>query len=320
MQTLLDPQETPVAQEDAPPPPPSAPPADKTDYPFRHAGWRHARETIRTAFNRLMLPWHRVEAWDDCGRGHWLMKHKTAPNRYKLVPSACHDRLCIPCQRSRSHRITDNLKTRLTERPYRMLTLTLRSSSAPLNDQVTRLLRSFRNLRNTSLWKDRVEGGAAFLEVTKNADTGMWHPHLHCILEGRYYLKESIKAAWLAATGDSHVIDIRLVKSRERVIHYVTKYVTKHTDTQIVADPEALDELILALRGRRLLITFGTWHKWRLLQDPDEKHWDLICHLNVLLLGMAHDDEIGQDLLRHIEGIDDWKKGCEFEYVRAPPP
>jgi hypothetical protein len=57
-----------------------------------------------------------------------------------------------------------------------------------------------------------VAGGIAVEEVTRNARTGEWHPHLHLVIDSALpeaVLQGKLAELWAAVTGDSHIIDGR---------------------------------------------------------------------------------------------------------------
>ena len=78
---------------------------------FRHSGWEPIRRRIRHAMFSTEQTAARITAFDDCGKGAWLMVDQNDPNRYKLQASYCHDRLCTPCANARSAVIRDCLKS-----------------------------------------------------------------------------------------------------------------------------------------------------------------------------------------------------------------
>lgn len=286
----LDPQETPVESKTCSTFAVETPPSDPLRDVFRHSGWKHQRRQIYEALLRAALFPDRAQRFAACGSEFWILRHKTDSTRFKIVPDLCRDRFCVPCSAARQATIRHNLDTHLLAQPYRLLTLTIRSDGQPLSELLDRLYASFRRLRQRAIWKDRVRGGVAFLEITYNPDGGGWHPHLHCILEGLYIPRPELTKQWLSCTGDSHNLDLKLIRSRHGVLNYVTKYSMKPLPASIVGNPDALDEAIDTLSGRRLIVTFGTWRSWKLLDDASVKDWDLYCHANCLAVLLDPDD------------------------------
>jgi len=157
----------------------------------------------------------------------------------------------------------------------------LKHQAMPLAQMISRLYTCFINFRNLKEFKLNVEGGAAFCEITLD-EHGRWHPHLHCVIEGSYWMQQRISDAWLQVTGDSPVVDIRSIDGAAQVARYVSKYATKPIHASVFNDTDKLDEAILALRGRRLCLTFGTWRGLNLhpKREPEEG-WLLLGRLEV---------------------------------------
>lgn len=262
----------------------------------------------------------RLRRFATCGDSFWILRNKTDPTRFRLALSLCHDRYCPSCQSARAARIRANIEDHLQPHPYRLVTLTLRSSSDDLTNQVTRLYASFTLLRRHKSWRTHVTGGVAFLEVTYNHDRHTWHPHLHIVCEGKYYPHASLKADWLAVTGDSDVVDIRLIRDAKIIARYVVSYTTKPCNLHPVHDPDLFIEYIRATTARRTIIPFGTWTKYRLLRPPADPEWALY----------RHENDLRSKLGRHTP-LDDWLLACvliarldptarEFTYDPHAPP
>lgn len=249
---------------------------------FRHSCWSSDRLLIFSAFRELNIRFNRVESFRTCGSGSWILRSKHDPEKFRIVPDYCHDRWCVPCSRLRQLTIRRNLSERLGDHPHRFLTLTIRHGSEPLSFLIDKLYAGFRRLRQRALWKDNVVGGASFLELTYNSDRGSWHPHLHCVLEGSYLHRPALVKLWESCTGGSTGVHIRLIRHREHIIDYVSKYVTKPLSSKALRSPGLALEAISCLKNRRMLITFGTWRAWKLTRPPENDEWNLYCHENAL--------------------------------------
>jgi hypothetical protein len=201
---------------------------------------------------------------------------------HKIVAGGCHDRLCTPCQGKRANLIAANLRTHLADHPYRLVTLTLAATDIPLREQLTRLYMCFKKLRAARFWRDRVAGGAAFLEITLNEGTQRWHPHLHLITEGKYIPQQQLSATWQQITGDSKVVDVRMISNKAAAATYVTKYVTKAHQHSLVRNRNAFADLITAIRSRKLVMPFGTWRSWHLTAPPTDSGWEVLGRLDEL--------------------------------------
>lgn len=285
---------------------------------FHHNGWRHARREIYEAMIRLWLPPARIGAFAHCRSDWWVLRDKHDDTHFKVVLAACHDRWCIPCQRQRAATIRRNLHRHLHNRRYRFLTLTLKHTARPLAEQIDKLFRSFKALRKTGLWRDRVDGGAAFFELKLSKTDGLWHPHLHVVLDGLYIPQYHLACHWLQLTGDSNIVDIRPAGDTARVLRYVTKYVMKAYTPAIVRNADRLDEAITALNARRTLITFGTWRRWRLLEQPHDGDWEVYDTLISLVRWPNNGGTHRQDVLAAVR--DNWHTNQLDFHVNARPP
>lgn len=287
---------------------------------FRHRSWHNRRVRVATALATADVHRHRYQSFIACGCQAWVLRSASNPIDFKVVPDFCHDRWCVPCSNGRATRITANLLERLQDRQTRFITLTLTADNRPLQDRVDRLLVAFGKLRRRNFWKDRVVGGAAFLEITRGERHTHWHPHLHMVVEGSYIAKETLALAWLQITGDSYIVKIKLVRDQRIVGRYVTKYASKPLDAKIHREPDALVEAIKALRGRKLLYAFGTWSRWQLLKLPTNDAWTLFGHINELLYREMNGDELAHLVLLLLQHSPDVFDGHVFQLDLQPEP
>lgn len=267
---------------------------------FRHSGWQPTRDRIRLALAATGAGRNRLERWDDCGGHPWLARSETDPELYRVQADHCHDRFCQPCASSRSRTIAANLAEKMARRKHRLITLTLRSATEPLLDLLDLLYKSFAKLRRTRLWKQRIRGGAAFLEVKFNAALERWHPHLHIIAEGQYIQQQELSKLWLAITRTSYIIDVRLIRNTDEAIGYVAKYASKPLSKSFARDHRRLCEAMVALAGRRLCLTFGTWRRWKLLHNPDSGPWTYIASLREIVREATAGSTYHLELLQHV--------------------
>lgn len=150
-----------------------------------------------------------------------------------------------------------------------------------------------------------MKGGVYAIEITYNREQKTWHPHIHCLYDAPGHLpasrnnflrfKRRIEFDWLCLTGgksegwrsgdfdfwyresfahkagdtwnrnNRRVCDVRPVRDRKRAAFEVLKYITKASHFADV--PEAIEQLLPAVRGVRMLQTFGTWYGAK-LDDP----------------------------------------------------
>lgn len=250
---------------------------------FRHSGWKGDRRRVYNALRRTGQPVNRRFDFANCGRYAYVYQSVDEPDVYTIRGSTCHDRFCLPCGKERSRIIAHNVLDKLEHEQGRFLTLTLKSSTEPLADLLTKLTTNFAALRRTNLWKNKVTGGVAFLEVKWVEKTQRWHPHLHCLLQGRYIPRNNLSKTWHKVTGTSYIVDIRLASDNAYVTHYITKYASKPLDHSVTMQPDRLDELIVALKGKRLCMTFGTWRGYKLTEPPETGKWTSLGLLSAII-------------------------------------
>ncbi len=246
------------------------------DQCFRHSGWEPIRNKVRGALFRTGQSATRVTAFDECGLNAWIEQNQDNPAEHRLKSNYCHDRLCTPCANERSFRARDALKAIMADKQHTFITLTLCGHKEKLIDLIDRLYKHFRALRQHPVWAEKVRGGGAFLEIKHNAKSDRWHPHLHIIADADFIPQTDLCNAWRSITKDSYIVDIRKVRDTAGQAAYVTKYASKPLNTSFANDPGLLDEAVLALKGRRLCLTFGTWYGTPLDEiDEDQLEDDL---------------------------------------------
>ncbi len=267
---------------------------------FRHSGWRPLRTRIIAALKRTKQTAARYESYVSCGEQAYILKSGDEPPQYRVAGSNCHDRFCVPCAQERSSTIAHNVMDHLAGRKTRFVTLTLQHRQCTLADALDHLYASWKRLRKQRGWKWCVTGGIAFVEVKHSPATGCWHPHIHALIEGRYYPQDELSRAWHTATGDSKIVDIRLVHGTAHVARYVTKYASKPLNHTFQFENYLLDEAIVGLKGRRLAMTFGTWRGIKLADSPAEDGWENVGTLAAFLESAARGDAEALAILNRI--------------------
>jgi hypothetical protein len=269
---------------------------------FRHSGWLHLRSRVLRALVATNQSTARRVSFACCGAIYYVMESVEAPGTYRLAANACHDRFCLPCATERSRTIAWNLRAYLGAQPCRFITLTVRSSREPLQELLTKLYSSFQKLRRDPLWAKTQTGGIAFLEVKWSSRTERWHPHLHVIAQGASMQQEALARAWHRCTGDSHIVDIRAVKDPGIVLGYVTKYASKPFDGSMLRNQPRLEEAVVALRSRRLVICFGAWRRLKVTSKPDPTKWKPIGTVNEFTRRALDGDHAAARLLADLLG------------------
>lgn len=285
---------------------------------FRHSGWAHNRQVVYNAFKATTQSVTRIAAFIDCGAQAYVYQTAKAPYEYRVGGSSCRDRFCLPCARDRSRVLATNVLTALAGRPVRFLTLTLKVNDGPLSAQIDRLYSCFTALRARAFWHKRVAGGCAFTEVKWSPKHNGWNVHIHCMLHGLYIPKSDLWRAWHAITTDSMIVDIRLVHDAQCIGRYVTKYVSKPlSDTFLNRQPQ-LHELIRAMHGRRLCITFGDWRGIKLTESPNPGDWINLGSFHDVLVSAYNGDAESLRAVRYI--CKDRTQELLAHVARARPP
>lgn len=182
-----------------------------------------------------------------CGRcGH---RHK--------IPGRCPDRFCVICSRPRAADIRHNLEYIVNNLPLadretlKMITLSVRNCQ-DLALGIRHLVKSFRKLRQTKLWKRHVSGGATIIEIT--GKKGNYHPHLHVLCYSSWIPWDKLLHQWRLCSGGIgvYILDVPLRKA----LYYVTKYVSK-----CEAPEDSWQFIGQELKKYRLFQKFGTWHR-----------------------------------------------------------
>ncbi len=248
---------------------------------FRHSGWKRNRKLIYQSLRRTRQSKSRVANFADCGSTAYVYRAADDPGRFRLGGSSCRDRFCLPCSIDRSRCLATNVLKALGKRPARFVTLTIRQTDAHLRDVLDKLYTCFAKLRTRSFWKQRVKGGCAFIEVKYSEANDGWNVHLHAIVHGQFIPKRGLSREWYKLTGDSFIVDIRLVEDEARTGRYVTKYVSKPFNDTFLNRSEFLDTVVNCMVGRRLCLTFGDWRGIKLTESPNETDW--------ISLGSFHD-------------------------------
>lgn len=175
-----------------------------------------------------------------------------------VLTNSCRLRWCPLCSKSRAKFVGESVCSwvKLHPRP-KLLTLTLAHSSDSLDSQITRLYACFRELRRRRFVRDAIRGGIWFFQVKKTQSTNQWHPHVHVLLDSEYMAHGVLKQLWSNITGDSHIIDIRVIRNPKVASEYVSRYSARPAKLSELSPDERM-ELVESLHSRRLCGKFGT--------------------------------------------------------------
>ncbi len=218
------------------------------------------RSLLVQAVSFTQLPEARVKAFLECARTTWV-DYSPSAKRFFVKSNSCNLRFCPRCgqrwSQDLSRRIQGAFKSS-EKHALKFVTLTLRSSSAPLREQLKFLRASFRRLRQSVVWHRNLSKGMGVIEVTYNAETAQWHPHLHVIVFGRFVQQRALSDAWYKATGGSNIVDVREASSSAQVGEYLSKYLGKPPRLDACPNPARVAaEWIDACRNAKLVIPIG---------------------------------------------------------------
>lgn len=199
----------------------------------------------------------RLENLKGCRTHAWFARHQET-GEVQVFSNNCRLRWCPLCSQAHRNYVTHSVSAWLEHARYpKFMTLTLKHSNAPLEHQIDSLYDAFKRLRKRALLRKNAFGGIWFFQIKKSAKTSQWHPHLHCVLSGRYIDHYKLKTLWRSLTQTSNVVDIRMIRDAEKTAAEVARYASRPAYLSKHQFCEAV-ELADALHGRRLCGTWGT--------------------------------------------------------------
>ena len=213
-----------------------------------------------------------------CRKIAWFVQNAET-KKLRVRSSRCKLRWCPICRDVQRMIVTRAVDEWLEVQKYpKMMTLTLRHSDDPLEIQINRIYSAFRKLRRRAYFQRLITGGVWFFQLKFNLRTEQWHPHIHCLVAGKFLPHTRLKELWRNITGDSYVVDIRPVKNLENASTEVARYATSPADLTTVNLEEA-KTVHYATKHRRICGSWGTAKKVILkpiIQD-DNSQWEKIA-------------------------------------------
>ncbi len=184
----------------------------------------------------------------------------------------CKNRWCLVCNRIRTGKLIHDYLPILQSfgEDKHLVTLTLPNCAADdLSDTMDAMHAVFVRIKEVMKKRGTPLVGMRKLECTYNPERGDFHPHYHCIIEGKAHA-ETLLAEWLkrTPTAERQAQDIR--QANDEAVRELFKYFTKLVSTQkgkrdsegkITQTREinlsALDIIFTACKGRRTFQGFG---------------------------------------------------------------
>jgi hypothetical protein len=246
---------------------PSVHPQETSEHYTQHHRYReHLILPVQAEYDATDQTYTAIDRRDYKTRSFDLMQCKTdawlaVSNRTRhviVLSHSCRLRWCPLCSKTRSRLIADGVTSWLKTHPRpKILTLTLKHSTESLDSQITRLYACFRELRRAKFMKTSIRGGIWFFQVKWIKETSQWHPHLHCLLDSEYIPHGILKQAWKRVTGDSEIVDIRVIYKAKTAAEYVARYAARPAMLSELPTSRRV-ECVDSLHNRRLLGKWGS--------------------------------------------------------------
>lgn len=243
---------------------------DQPEQILRFQGCQAERQFWLDVLPEIEPDGRRVTRFQQCGGFAWVAEDPET-GRLFFQAETCKLRICPVCRRriqaKAAARVLDFMQQRPDEK-WQFHTFTLKHSTAPLHQQLDRLINSFRKLRQRKLWRSHVVTGYAVIEVkfhpagTYSPNDRLrtydeWHPHLHVVARTDFIPWGPLRKAWHEVTGDSDNIDCEPCESASHAAHYVAKYIGKPANLALTGNTKRAAEYYHGLQSRRLLMPFG---------------------------------------------------------------
>ena len=220
--------------------------------------WNRVKDVFEILYARTKIDWR--SSLDICRYFASFVRNKIT-GEVKVTSNHCHNRWCPICASSRANAVSSQVEKWLRTANYpKMLTLTLKHSDEPLEDQIRLLYDSWRKLRKHKFFKNRVKGGIWFFQIPRNKERTQWHPHIHAVIEGDFIDNNWISKEWERITGHSKIIHVTLIRDFAAASKEIARYASRPNRLENLSDDSAI-ELILASRALRTCGTWGTGRK-----------------------------------------------------------
>ena len=230
-----------------------------------------------------------------CRKFAWFVQ-SSITKKLRVMSSRCKLRWCPICRDVSRMIVTKSVEEWLQIQKYpKMITLTLLHSDDPLELQIKRLYDCFRKLRRRAYFQRLITGGVWFFQLKFNKQTEQWHPHVHCLVAGKFLPQSQLKYLWHKITGDSYVVDIRPVKDVEGCAREVARYATSPADITAVNLERAL-EIFEATKHRRICGSWGSARSLILKPTPleDTGEWTKVADFYFINVKKEFDPKVRQ--------------------------
>lgn len=171
----------------------------------------------------------------------------------------CESPFCALCSVLWTHKRRRDAFAMFEGADTRYITLTVGAVEAhELASAIDDLTKKFAALRRRKAWKQHVLRGVAAIQIEPRAKN-RFQPHLHVIVEGKFFPFPVLKGEWTDLVGKKSSVDLKQIKTTAD-LHRFARY-TFRPDGRC-PDPKRLSEdqvfyLRVALRRRKCVIWFG---------------------------------------------------------------
>lgn len=290
---------------------PSATPSEEPiEQNWRFRGLGELRGTLLSVAEWAGASTAAVNRFRRCGE-HASVFRSESTGRLRVIADHCRNRWCPRCRvyvQVRTRRRIEKWLATADRHKLKFVTLTLRSSSQPLAEQIARLLKCFRSLRSSRVWRAANARGLAVVETTWNNATGQWHPHLHVLAEMSYLPKQTLSDAWRAASKGSFIVDIKKVRSDSdigKLGGYLASYLAKEPPGVEPGQPDLVRQWVEALTATHWVVAFGKrqppLEQEQSQPEADPGPWTFVAPLKTLILAARGGHEIAVALLRELD-------------------
>ena len=225
-----------------------------------------------------------------CRTDAWFLRNKTT-GEVRVSSMTCKLRWCPPCAQAKQIWIQKQVADWILEQQYpKFLTLTLQHTDLPVVDQVRTLYDAFRRFRKMKWFADRCTGGVWFFQLKLSETDDKWHPHLHCIVTGRYLPLRKLSKEWEKASSGSYVVDVQMVKDHQNAANEVARYCSRPVRLAHLSHGHRA-EVLDAFHSRRLCGTWGTGRTISLSPKPDyvKEDWHTLGSWTSIHIRLDHD-------------------------------
>jgi ribosomal protein S8 len=211
----------------------------------------------------------------------YYCSHILTQNGKKITTKYCDTRVCHICNRIRTAKLMNGYVSQLSKfEKLEFVTLTIPNcTEAELPVTIDLMLKNFSNIVRVLRERRKIDlSGIRKFEVTYNAVTNTYHPHIHALVDsgvGNIIVTEWLNRYVTAFDKAQDVVEADLSALNE-IFKYTTKIVAGRSKNKIQVFIPALDVIMQSLKGRRCFQPFGKVKKVdENLDDLDAVEYDI---------------------------------------------